>query len=79
MRNDEKAILGPAWLAEPAFRASVEEPDTSRPVRQSSLLFAGMAYTEPKYLALWGRLDPDPTNEGVNRNYPIRQPLLWVR
>jgi hypothetical protein len=27
---------------------------------------------------LWRRLDPDPTDEEVVRNYPIRQPVLWL-
>jgi hypothetical protein len=48
------------------------------PVRQPCLLFAGLALEKPEYLALWGKLDPDPTVEEVLRNFPVRQPLLWV-
>ena len=48
------------------------------PVQQPSLLFAGLALNKPEYLALWRRLDPDPTVEEVLRNWPVRQPLLWV-
>jgi hypothetical protein len=48
------------------------------PVRQVSLLFAGLAYNEPKYLELWAKLNPDPAVEETIRNYPIRQPVLWV-
>jgi hypothetical protein len=48
------------------------------PVRQPSLLFAGLAYSQPEYLELWGQLNPDPTVEEVIRNYPVRQPVLWV-
>ena len=48
------------------------------PVRQPSLLFAGLALDKPEYLALWRKLDPDPTVEEVLRNWPVRQPLLWV-
>ena len=48
------------------------------PVRQISLLFAGIAYNDPAYIALWKTLDPDPTSAEIIRNYPIRQPLLWV-
>jgi len=48
------------------------------PVRQPSLLFAGLALSEPRYLALWSSLNPDPKVEEVIRNYPIRQPILWV-
>jgi hypothetical protein len=48
------------------------------PVRQPSLLFAGLTLGKPEYLALWRRLNPDPTVEEVIRNWPVRQPLLWV-
>jgi hypothetical protein len=48
------------------------------PVRHPSLLFAGLAYSEPRYLDLWLTLDPEPTTEEVIRNLPIRHPLLWV-
>ena len=48
------------------------------PVRQPSLLFAGLALSEPRYVALWSSLNPDPRVEEVIRNYPIRQPILWV-
>ena len=47
-------------------------------MRQASLLFAGLGYGEPKYIALWQRLDPDPSVEEIIRNFPIRQPILWV-
>jgi len=48
------------------------------PVRQPSLLFAGLELSRPEYLQLWRSLNPDPTVEEVIRNYPIRQPVLWV-
>jgi hypothetical protein len=48
------------------------------PVRQPSLLFAGLALDKPEYLALWRTLEPDPTEEEVIRNFPVRQPLIWV-
>ena len=48
------------------------------PVRQPSLLFAGLAYAEPRYIELWRKLNPDPAVEEVVRNYPVRQPVLWV-
>ncbi len=48
------------------------------PVRQPSLLFAGIAFNESKYVELWKSLNPDPDNEEVLRNFPIRQPVLWV-
>jgi hypothetical protein len=48
------------------------------PVRQVSLLFAWLAYGESKHLDLWKTLNPDPTVEETVRNYPVRQPVLWV-
>ena len=48
------------------------------PLREQSLLFAGLALNKPEYLALWQKLNPDPTVEEAIRNYPIRQPILWV-
>ncbi len=47
------------------------------PIRHPSLLFGGLALHESSYVALWKRLNPDPTIEEVIRNYPVRQPLLW--
>jgi alginate lyase len=48
------------------------------PVRHPALLFGGLALHEPRYVDLWKTLPPDPTVDEVVRNYPIRQPLLWV-
>ena len=48
------------------------------PVRQPSLLFAGIALEESSYIALWRRLDPDPIVPEIIRNFPIRQPVLWT-
>jgi len=59
------------------FRPDVQAWD-SWPVRQSSLLFAGLAFDEQKYLDLWKKLPPDPANEEVQRNLAITQPLLWL-
>jgi len=52
--------------------------DKEWPVRQPCLLFAGLALDKPEFLALWRKLDPDPTVEEVLRNFPVRQPVLWV-
>ncbi|HWF18306.1 MAG TPA: alginate lyase family protein [Verrucomicrobiae bacterium] len=49
------------------------------PMRQPSLLFAGMAFDESKYLELWKKLPPDSTNAEVRRNVAITQPLLWIQ
>lgn len=50
----------------------------SLPVRSPGLLFAGLACQKPDYIALWKTLNPNPTDKEIIRNYPIRQPLLWV-
>ncbi len=48
------------------------------PVRSPGLLFSGLACHQQKYIDLWKTLNPDPTEKEIIRNYPIRQPLLWV-
>ena len=48
------------------------------PVRHPSLLFAGLALKHADYIDLWRRLDPDPTVPEIIRNFPYRQPLLWL-
>ena len=48
------------------------------PVRQPALLFAGLAFRESKYVDLWKTLDPAPQVDEIDRNFPIRQPLLWI-
>ena len=52
--------------------------DAEWPMRQSSLLFAGLAYGRPDYVELWKRLPADSNVEEVVRNFFIRQPVLWV-
>lgn len=47
------------------------------PMRQASLLFAGVALQEPSYLQLWSSLPADSDVEEVVRNFFIRQPTLW--
>jgi hypothetical protein len=52
--------------------------DRDWPMRQNSLLFAGLALEHPEYIELWKRLPPDSTVDEVIRNFFIRQPVLWV-
>jgi hypothetical protein len=59
------------------YRKDVEHFD-SLPVRSPGLLFAGLACKRQEYIALWKALNPDPSDTEITRNYPIRQPLLWV-
>jgi len=52
--------------------------DDQWPMRQSSLLFAGLALKRADYLDLWKKLPADSNVEEVIRNFFIRQPVLWV-
>jgi len=49
------------------------------PARQPALLFAGLAFSDARYLELWHRLPPDPADAEIKRNIAITQPLLWLR
>ena len=51
--------------------------DANWPMRQASLLFAGVAFKDQSYLELWSSLPADSDVEEVVRNFFIRQPLLW--
>lgn len=48
------------------------------PVRQSSLLFAGLAYTKDKYIKTYLSLPAHPTHPEVIRNLPVRHPVIWL-
>jgi len=52
--------------------------DSEWPMRQGSLLFAGLALNRPDYLEVWKKLPADSEVEEVIRNFFIRQPVLWV-
>ena len=52
--------------------------DAAWPMRQTSLLFAGLALGRPDYIELWKGLPADSNVEEVVRNFFIRQPVLWV-
>ena len=47
--------------------------DKEWPVRQPSLIFAGVELGKPEYLTLAQKLDADPKVEEVLRNLPVRQ------
>lgn len=59
------------------YKQDVEHFD-ALPVRSPGLLFAGVACHRSEYISLWKTLNPDPTDKEIIRNFPIRQPLLWV-
>jgi hypothetical protein len=48
------------------------------PVRHVSLIFAGLAYREAKYIELWKKLPADPVLTEIQRNMPVRYPSLWI-
>lgn len=48
------------------------------PMRHPSLLFAGLALGEQRFLELWRTLPADSNVEEVIRNFFVRQPVLWV-
>jgi len=62
------------WPLKPDVQAWEEWP-----VRQSSLLFTGLALGEEKYVELWRKLKPDPTLFEIRRNNAITQPVLWLK
>ena len=49
------------------------------PARQPCLIFGALAAGREDWLATWQKLDADPQVEEIRRNFPIRQPVLWVR
>jgi hypothetical protein len=49
------------------------------PVRQSCLLFAGIAYQNEKYIQTFLKLPSNPTHPEVIRNLPVRHPVIWIK
>ncbi len=48
------------------------------PARNPAILFSGLAYNQQDYIELWKTLNPDPAVPEVIRNFPLRQPILWL-
>ncbi|HEY0705853.1 MAG TPA: alginate lyase family protein [Polyangia bacterium] len=48
------------------------------PLRHPALLFGGLAFNDSRYVDLWKTLNGDPTVDEAIRNFPIRQPALWL-
>lgn len=59
------------------FRRDVEYFDDF-PVRHPALLFGARALDRTDWLNIWSGLNPDPSVGEVVRNFPVRQPLLWL-
>ncbi|HAH26097.1 MAG TPA: alginate lyase [Prolixibacteraceae bacterium] len=49
------------------------------PVRQSSLLFAGLAYENEEYILAYLQLNAYPSHPEVIRNLPVRHPIIWLK
>lgn len=47
------------------------------PVRQSCLLFSGLALSQPQYISKYLSLPPYPEHPEVIRNLPVRHPAIW--
>jgi hypothetical protein len=52
--------------------------DKEWPMRQTALLFGGLALNRPEYVELWTTLPADSSVDEVIRNFFIRQPVLWL-
>jgi hypothetical protein len=48
------------------------------PVRQSCLLFSGLAYDKKDYIDTFIKLPENPTHSEVIRNLPVRHPAIWL-
>ena len=48
------------------------------PVRQSCLLFAGIAFENENYIQTYLKLPSNPKHPEVIRNLPVRHPVIWL-
>lgn len=84
-RGIRKAVqfMYPYWADKNKWLADGHPRDVQAwdgwPAREPTLLFAGLAFGDQKYLDLWEKLCADPGNEEVRRNLAITQPILWVQ
>jgi Alginate lyase len=78
-------VKGVAWLAPYLAdkRTWPKPPDVMYwndwPAREACLIFGAEAAGRSDWLATWEKLDPDPAVEEIRRNFPIRQPVLWLK
>jgi hypothetical protein len=83
--DDSRGLAGAASFIYPymkdksawKWKRDVEHFD-ALPVRSPGLLFAGVAFHKDEYVELWKSLNPDPQDPEIIRNFPVRQPILWV-
>jgi len=67
------------FIADKTKWPKIETTELGWPGRRVSLLFAGLAYGDSKYIDLWKRLPADPTQEDVRRFLVVTQPVLWIK
>lgn len=48
------------------------------PIQSPGLLLAALAYDNQDFFEVWNNLNPERKSEEINRNFPIREPILWV-
>ena len=66
----------PKWLADGRGKDIAHWDNW--PAREPCLLFAYAETGDDKYLDLWRKLNPDPTDLEIRRNIAVTQPLLWI-
>ena len=47
-------------------------------IQTTGLLLAAKAYESEEMIAVWKALSPERKVEEVNRNFPVREPVLWL-
>ncbi len=77
-RTQRGAQGGPAMPTDERVQPDVMYWD-DWPVRQPFLIFGAMSTGRKDWLETWKKREPDPTLYEVRRNFPIRQPVLWMR
>ncbi len=48
------------------------------PIQSPGLLLAALAYKNQAFFEVWKNLNPERKSEEINRNFPIREPILWI-
>ncbi len=70
------------WFVDPATRMNPSLPYSQVVKGRNSgrsYVFGALATGRRDWLELWQKLDPDPKVEAIRRNFPIRNPVRWVR
>jgi hypothetical protein len=49
------------------------------PVAQPFLIFGANAFDRRNWFATWEKLDHAPVDDEIIRNWPVRNPLIWMQ